>query len=257
MTRASRGDQRAPNPHRDGAELPFDAVLFDMDGVVTDTAAAHAAAWKKLFDAVLADPRLNAGGWVEPFDKDADYLRYVDGRQREDGADVWSVHGLGARKNALFLDSVSRDGVRAYPGTTALLSRLRAGGVPVGLVTASRNSRTLLAAAKLAAEFDVVVDGQTAAEKNLPGKPDPAMFLEAARQLGASPERTAVIEDAAAASGWSSASPARGAATGWNRREPTWSSEMSLNWIWDPPVPTRGRWSTKGSTRRTRVTAKR
>ncbi|MET3709223.1 beta-phosphoglucomutase family hydrolase [Arthrobacter sp. UYEF6] len=215
MTRASRGGPGAPNLSRHGAALPFDAVLFDMDGVVTDTAAVHAAAWKKLFDAVFADPRLNSGGRVEPFDEDADYRKYVDGRQREDGvaaflesrgiripagspadgADVWSVHGLGARKNDLFLDSVSRDGVRAYPGSAALLNRLRAGGVRVGLVTASRNSRALLAAVKLEAEFNVVVDGQTAAEKNLPGKPDPAMFLEAARELGASPERTAVIED--------------------------------------------------------------
>ncbi|MDD1478577.1 HAD-IA family hydrolase [Arthrobacter sp. H16F315] len=188
-----------------------------MDGVVTQTAAVHAAAWKKLFDAVLADPRLNGGG-AEPFDEDADYRRYVDGRQREDGVtaflasrgagipagspddgpDVWSVHGLGARKNALFLEAVAREGIRAYPGTTALLARLRAAGIPVGLVTASRNARALLKAAGLETGFDVIIDGQTAAEQNLPGKPDPAMFLEAARKLGVAPRHAAVVEDAAA-----------------------------------------------------------
>ena len=199
------------------AALPYQAVLFDMDGVVTQTASVHAAAWKRLFDDVLADPRLNVRG-AEPFDEDTDYRRYVDGRQREDGVaaflasrgatlpigslddgpDVWSVHGLGARKNALFLEAVARNGVRAYPGTTALLVRLRAAGIPVGLVTASRNARTLLTAAGLDTGFDVIVDGQTVADQNLPGKPNPAMFLEAARRLGASPDRTAVIEDAAA-----------------------------------------------------------
>ncbi|MFY9637104.1 MAG: beta-phosphoglucomutase family hydrolase, partial [Cellulosimicrobium cellulans] len=204
------------SPH--GAALPYQAVLFDMDGVVTQTAAVHAAAWKQLFDSVLQDPRLAGSPRRDPFDEDADYRRYVDGRQREDGVtaflasrdasipaggpddgpDAWSVHGLGARKNALFLEAVTRHGIRAYPGTTGLLARLRAAGIPVGLVTASRNARALLTAAGLDAGFDVIIDGQTAAEQSMPGKPDPAMFLEAAHRLGVAPRHAAVVEDAAA-----------------------------------------------------------
>ncbi|STX03526.1 Uncharacterized glycosyl hydrolase Rv2006/MT2062 [Kocuria rosea] len=208
------GDPRALS----GPDLPYGAVLFDLDGVVTQTAAVHAAAWKQLFDEVLQDPRLREAAEVAPFDEDKDYRRYVDGRQREDGVAAflasrgvrlpagspddgpqqWSVHGLGAHKNALFLQAVARDGVRAYPGTVALLGRLRAGGIPVGLVTASRNAPALLRAAGLEEQFDVVIDGQVAAEQSLPGKPDPALFLEAARRLGVPPRHAVVVEDAVA-----------------------------------------------------------
>ncbi|MFZ5870519.1 MAG: beta-phosphoglucomutase family hydrolase [Actinomycetota bacterium] len=197
-----------------GAAPPQDAVIFDMDGVVTDTAGVHAQAWKQLFDGVLADPRTGPAG--EPFDVDADYRRYVDGRSREDGVaafltsrgiDVplgtpkdgpsdWTVHGLAARKNELYLELLGRHGVKVFAGTVDLLRRLRAGGVPVALVTASRNAEALLASADLAGVFDVVVDGQVAADEGLPGKPDPAMFLEAARRLGVPAARTAVVEDA-------------------------------------------------------------
>lgn len=212
------GDLHAQHQAVHGTALPYGAVLFDMDGVLTQTASVHAAAWKQLFDEVLQDPRLDGRRGTEPFDEDADYRRYVDGRQREDGVaaflasrgieipggkwdadpDEWSIQGLGARKNQLFLEAVHRNGITAYPGTVALLERLRAGGIPVGLVTASRNSRAMLKAAGLEAEFDVIIDGQVAADKNLPGKPDPSMFLEAARQLGVPPERAAVVEDAVA-----------------------------------------------------------
>ncbi|MEO5320969.1 beta-phosphoglucomutase family hydrolase [Arthrobacter sp. CC3] len=196
--------------------MPYQAVLFDMDGVVTQTAAIHAVAWKQLFDSVLQDPRLTGSPRRDPFDEDTDYRLYVDGRQREDGVTAflasrgahlpigspddgpgdWSVHGLGARKNDLFLQAVTRTGVQAYPGTTALLARLRAAGIPVGLVTASRNARALLAAAGVDTAFDVIIDGD--AEHGLPGKPDPATFLEAARRLCVAPQHAAVIEDAAA-----------------------------------------------------------
>ncbi|MFC5999600.1 beta-phosphoglucomutase family hydrolase [Quadrisphaera sp. GCM10027208] len=197
-----------------GAVPPQDAVIFDMDGVVTDTARVHAQAWKQLFDGVLADPRVGAAG--EPFDPDVDYRRYVDGRSREDGVvaflasrgievplgtpgdgpSEWTVHGLAARKNEMYLELLGRHGVRVFGGTVGLLRRLRAGGVPVALVTASRNAAALLAAADLAGMFDVVVDGQVAADEGLPGKPDPATFVEAARRLGVPAARTAVVEDA-------------------------------------------------------------
>ena len=196
--------------------LPYDAVLFGMDGVVTRTASVHASAWKELFDSVLADSRAGVGADMPPFDADRDYRLYVDGRRREDGIrafvtsrgirippghpedgpDAWSVAGLAARKNDLFLAAVARDGVHVYPGTVALLERLRGGGVPVGLVTASRNAQALLEAAGLESAFDVIVDGQVAADQGVPGTPDPAMFLEAARRIGVAPERAVVIEDA-------------------------------------------------------------
>ncbi len=205
-------------PFPTGASPPYDAVIFDMDGVVTDTAAVHAAAWKKLFDAVLADRRSGLTRVPEPFDVEADYRRYVDGRNREDGvaafltargvglatgtpddpSDAWTVWGLAAHKNELFLALLAEHGVRVFEGTLDLLRRLRAGGVPVGLVTASRNADAMLASADLAALFSVVVDGTVAAARGLPGKPDPATFLEAARRLGVAPARTAVVEDATA-----------------------------------------------------------
>ncbi|QGG96943.1 HAD-IA family hydrolase [Actinomarinicola tropica] len=187
-----------------------------MDGIVTDTAAVHAAAWAELFDAVLHDPRAGLTAPVEPFDTDADYRRYVDGRSREDGVtaflaargvsvpvgepgdppDAWTVHGLAARKNDLYLQRLDERGVRVFAGTVDLVRRLRAGRIPVGLVTASRNADALLASAGLGDRFDVVVDGTVAAEEGLAGKPDPATFVEAARRLNVDPSRTVVVEDA-------------------------------------------------------------
>lgn len=198
-----------------GAAPPYDAVIFDMDGVVTDTASVHAAAWAELFDDALHDPRAGLAAPV-PFDPGDDYRRYVDGRSREDGVatflgsrsvdvplgeegdspDAWTVHGLAARKNDLYLKRLTEHGVRVFAGTTDLIRRLRAGGIPVGLVTASRNADKLLAAAEIKDLFDVVVDGTLAVDLALPGKPDPAMFLEAARRLAVDPARVAVVEDA-------------------------------------------------------------
>lgn len=196
----------------------YDAVLFDMDGVVTNTAAIHAAAWKQLFDEVLRDPRVQVDDPETTFDPVADYRRYVDGRTREDGVSAylttrgialdagdpddpptaWTIAGLAARKNELFLAELGTRGLRVYPGTAALLHRLRDAAVPVGLVTASRNAQQMLAAAGLAGCFDTVVDGRIALTHHLKGKPDPAMFVEAARRLGVAAARTAVVEDSVA-----------------------------------------------------------
>lgn len=200
-------------------DTAYDAVLFDMDGVVTATAALHADAWAELFDSVLSDPRTETDGADRrPFDPAADYRSYVDGRVREDGVrafldsrnirippggpgdspETWTVHGLAARKNQLFQSIVAERGVRVYPGTLDLLTRLRTAGIPAALVTASRNARAVLAAGGVADLFDVIVDGEVAAENSLAGKPDPASYLEAARRLGVRPELAVVIEDAIA-----------------------------------------------------------
>ena len=199
------------------ALAPVDAVVFDLDGVVTDTAELHAAAWKELFDAVLQDRRMPADARRDPF-TDTDYLRFVDGRTREDGVMAflqsrgvtlpagghadgpgeWTAVGLGARKNGIFGELLGRRPVPVFPGTVALLERLRAGKVPVALATASRNARAVLAAAGLQDAFDLVVDGNTATRLGLAGKPDPALFLHAVRELGVEPGRAVVIEDAVA-----------------------------------------------------------
>ncbi|MDN5796783.1 MAG: beta-phosphoglucomutase family hydrolase [Intrasporangium sp.] len=204
-----------------GLRPPQEAVIFDLDGVVTDTARLHARAWTQLFDEALADPRASStrgGGPPARFDAEPDYRRYVDGRSRQDGVravleansiavpegapgdpeGAWTVHGLAARKNRIFLELLGSEGVRAFPGTAALVARLRAAQVPVGLVSASRNAVPVLRAVGLEDAFDVVVDGEQAAALGLPGKPDPAMYLRAAEALGVQPSRAAVIEDAVA-----------------------------------------------------------
>lgn len=196
---------------------PVDAVIFDLDGVVTDTAELHAAAWRELFDAVLQDDRISQDARRDPF-KDSDYLRFVDGRTREDGVVTflasrgvtlpagepsdkpgeWTAFGLGARKNGIFEEMLRLRGVPVFPGTLALLERLRAGNIPVALATASRNAHAVLAAAGLQDAFDLVVDGNTTSRLGLAGKPDPALFLYAVRELGVAPGRAVVIEDAVA-----------------------------------------------------------
>jgi trehalose-phosphatase len=194
------------------------AVIFDMDGVVTDTAAVHAAAWKLLFDAYLESRAQRTGQPFVPFDIETDYARYVDGKARLDGVrgflasrginlpagapsdppDRETVAGLGNRKNAAFLERLRSEGAHPFASTVALARRLRASGVRVGVISASRNMGEVLAAARLETLFDVRVDGNDAAELGLPGKPDPAIFLEAARRLGIEPANAAIVEDSLA-----------------------------------------------------------
>ena len=195
----------------------LDAAVFDMDGVVTDTARVHRAAWKQMFDDWLHRQAERAGSPFVEFTDD-DYRTYVDGRPREDGVDAFltsrgvrlpwggeddppdrdTVVGLGRRKNAYFLERIHAQGVRAYDSTVRLVRSLRAAGVGVAVITASRNAEAVLNAAGLAGLFPVLVDGTTAAALGLPGKPDPAVFVEAATRLGTTPKRTVVVEDAIA-----------------------------------------------------------
>lgn len=178
------------------------AVLFDLDGVVTPTASVHQHAWAELFAA-----------W--DFTPD-DYLAHIDGKPRYDGVrdflasrdtvlpegdpgdppGVETVCALGNRKNEVFNEILARDGVEPYPGTMALMEHLDGLGTRQAVVSSSRNAVPVLAAAGLAARFPVVVDGVTAAELDLDGKPSPAMFLHAAELIDASPDETVVIEDA-------------------------------------------------------------
>ncbi|WP_413248727.1 beta-phosphoglucomutase family hydrolase [Sinomonas flava] len=205
------------SPTLDAMQPPFKAVIFDLDGVVTDTAAVHEKAWRDLFDAALRDPRMPPGADTSPFRR-SDYLEHVDGRPREegveaflasrgielprgtaaDGPDAWTVTGLGARKNELFARHLAETGVAVFPETVDLLTRLRAGHVPAVLATASRNARRVLAAAHLEDAFAAVLDGVEAAALGLPGKPEPDLFLEAARRVGVDPSEAVVIEDSEA-----------------------------------------------------------
>jgi alpha,alpha-trehalase len=195
----------------------LDAVLFDLDGVVTDTASVHAAAWTRLFDDYLAHRSARPGEDLRPFTPE-DYLRHVDGMPRADGVrrflasrgielpngepgdgpDAETANGLGNRKDRLFAERLAADGVEAFDSTVELVLALRAAGFGVAVFSASRNCRAVLEAAGLGDLFPVRVDGVVAAELGLPGKPDPAVLLEAANRLGADPARTAVVEDAEA-----------------------------------------------------------
>lgn len=196
----------------------MDAVIFDMDGVVTATATVHAAAWKRLFDAFLRQRAQATGEEFVPFDEHAEYERYVDGKSRYDGVRSFlesrgidlpdgspddppgtdSVCAMGNDKDTYFMEDVRDHGVRAYDSTVRIVRDLRAAGVKTALVSASRNAVDVLGPAGLLDLFDERVDGILAAELHLEGKPDPATFLEAARRLGVEPSRAAVVEDALA-----------------------------------------------------------
>ena len=216
-------NSNSAGPGATGTGLPeLDAVLFDMDGVVTDTADAHAAAWKRLFDEFLQEWASEQGEphgeTIEPFDIDADYRRHVDGKPRYDGVagfleargielprgdpadapDRRTVCGLGNRKDGYFRDWLSTHQARSYPSTVALIERLRAAGIRVAVFSASRNCQAVLSSAGVRELFDARVDGDDLLRLDLPGKPDPAMLREAANRLGSRPERTAVIEDSVA-----------------------------------------------------------
>ncbi|GAA2280208.1 hydrolase [Streptomyces ruber] len=185
------------------------AAVFDTDGVITDSARAHAAAWKTASDAYLAEHPPPAPGQRRPFDVRDDYRLHVDGRSRLDGAAAFlasrglhpppeTVRTVAEAKERLFAARLRERGMDAYPGTVRLVRALRRAGVRCAAVSASRHARELLARAAVLDLFDVLVDGVEAARLGLPGKPRPDLFLEAARRLGAPAGRTAVVEDAVA-----------------------------------------------------------
>jgi beta-phosphoglucomutase family hydrolase len=194
----------------------FDAVLFDLDGVLTATAKVHAACWKKLFDEFLEERAKAAGEPLKPFDIDSDYKLYVDGKLRYEGVRSFlgsrgidlpegtpdespnseTVCGLGNRKDALVHEVLEADGVEAYEGSVRLVEQVRSRGIRTAVVSASKNCKIVMEAARISHLFDQVVDGEVAERLRLPGKPKPDTFLTAAERLGVVPERAVVVEDA-------------------------------------------------------------
>lgn len=192
--------------------------LFDLDGVLTQTARQHATAWKRAFDEFLAGRAERTGGPFVPFDVATDYVAYVDGKPRLDGTraflaargielpegsptdppDALTVHGLSNRKNELVLELIKAEGVSVYPGSVRYLGAVRAAGLGIAVVTSSANAEQVLAVSGLAGLIDVRVDAIVARELGLAGKPAPDTFLAGARMLGLTAARSAVFEDSLA-----------------------------------------------------------
>ncbi|MGW1678208.1 HAD family hydrolase [Saccharopolyspora sp. NPDC002376] len=190
------------------------ACLFDLDGVLTSTAAQHMAAWKQTFDAFLQEQE---GTRFSPFTED-DYLEHVDGRPRADGVRQFlasrgisvpegnhddpptaeTIHGLGNRKNQALQTIIRERGVTPYPGSVRYLEAARDAGLSIGVVTSSENGASVLDAAGLSRFVQARVDGLVITEQHLRGKPEPDSFLAGARALGVAPAEAAVFEDALA-----------------------------------------------------------
>ena len=207
-----------PQPETERAIIRerYDAVLLDLDGVITDTASVHAACWKQMFDEYLQKRAMQRGEAFRPFDPATDYRLYVDGKPRFDGVrdfltsrgiqlpegsphdppEAETVGGLGNRKNDLVNKIIEDAGVEPYEGSVKLLHQLRHQGFKIAVVTSSQNCAAVLRAAKLDAFFDMRVDGNTILAEHLAGKPAPDTFLMAAKLLGVQPSRAVVIEDA-------------------------------------------------------------
>jgi len=187
------------------------ACLFDLDGVLTRTAAVHRAAWGEVFDPLLA-------AQDQPPFSDEDYLRYVDGKPRRDGVRDFlaargihlpegspddpperdTVAGIGNRKNVLLLQRLEKDGVETFPGSVRYLRAVHDAGIRTAVVTSSANGAEVIRAAGIEELVEQRVDGVVAQEEQLPGKPAPDTFLAAARRLGVEPGEAAVFEDAQA-----------------------------------------------------------
>ena len=194
------------------------ACLFDMDGVVTQTAVVHAAAWKEMFDDFLRQHAEQTGTEFVPFDAHAEYDAYVDGKPRQDGTRSFlesrgiklpegtpddppgtpTIYGLSNRKNDLVLAKLAAGGVKVYEGSVTYLGRVRQAGIRTAIVSSSANTQQILDSAGLVGLFDVQVDGLIAKQRGLRGKPAPDTFLAAAEELGVPASAAAVFEDALA-----------------------------------------------------------
>lgn len=195
----------------------YDAVLFDLDGVLTSTAKIHASCWKTMFDDFLREQATPSEPF-RPFDIETDYKQYVDGKPRYEGVKSFlesrgiplpegtpedprtakTVCGLGNRKDELVKAAIDRGEVEAYPGSIAFVRQLLEQGIRTAVVSSSNNCEQVLRAAGILDLFEARVDGLVATELHLPGKPSPDTFLKAAEMLGVSPDRAVVVEDAIA-----------------------------------------------------------
>jgi beta-phosphoglucomutase family hydrolase len=210
--------ERRTHPAMVGLPEGVRACLFDLDGVLTQTAKVHAAAWKEMFDRFLRERAAAASGPFVPFDPVADYDEYVDGMPRYDGvrsflaargidlpegeeadpASAETVHGLGNRKNEIVLRLIREQGVEAYEGSVRYVRAAREAGLRRAVVSSSSNCRDVLIAAGIEDLFERRIDGVVAERDHLKGKPAPDTFLAGARALGVTPGQAAVFEDALA-----------------------------------------------------------
>jgi beta-phosphoglucomutase family hydrolase len=194
------------------------AGLFDLDGVLTDTASVHKRAWKLMFDAYLRERADRSGERFVPFDPVADYQTFVDGKKREDGVRSFlasraivlpegepdddpgheTVHGLGNAKNEMFQHTLRTDGVKVFDGSRRYLEAASAAGLGVAVVSSSANTREVLEVTGLDPFVQQRVDGVTMRDENIPGKPAPDSFLRAAQLLDVAPDSAVVFEDALA-----------------------------------------------------------
>jgi beta-phosphoglucomutase family hydrolase len=197
---------------------PITTCLFDLDGVLTQTAKVHAQAWKEMFDGFLRDHAERTGQPFEEFDRPTDYDEYVDGKPRLDGVrsflesrgielpmgspsdppEAETIHALGTRKNDLVLQLIEEQGVEAYEGSVRFVEAAREQGLRRAVVSSSTNCEEVLRAAGIEHLFEVRIDGVVAEREGLAGKPAPDTFLAGARALGAEPAQCAVFEDAQA-----------------------------------------------------------
>jgi beta-phosphoglucomutase family hydrolase len=194
------------------------ACLFDLDGVLTQTAKVHAAAWKEMFDDYLRRRAARTGEAFAPFDPIRDYDEFVDGKPRYDGVRSFlasrgielpegdpadppgaeTIHGLGNRKNEIVLRMIREEGVQPYEGSVRYVKAAEAAGLRRAVVSSSSNCRDVLHAAGIETLFEEVIDGVVAEREHLRGKPAPDTFLAGARALGVEPAQAAVFEDALA-----------------------------------------------------------
>jgi beta-phosphoglucomutase family hydrolase len=194
------------------------ACLFDLDGVLTNTAAVHAKAWKETFDGYLQERAQREGRPFVPFDIREDYAQYVDGKPRSDGVRSFlesrhitlpegndddppgaeTIHGIGNRKNVLLLQRIHTDGVEVFPGSLRYIQAVRDAGLRRAVVSSSANTADVLRVTGLDVYVEVRVDGVSVAQMGLRGKPAPDTYLAAARLLGVTPAQSAVFEDAIA-----------------------------------------------------------
>ena len=197
-------------------DLSFEAVIFDMDGVITKTALTHAAAWKKMFDEYLRKREKEHGETFVEFTHEGHYLPYVDGKPRYKGVasflesrgieipfgdpadtpDMETVCGLGNRKNIAFNEVLEKEGAEVYPSTELLISELKAAGIKLGVASSSKNCKPVLERVNLLDIFDARVDGVVSAELGLHGKPEPDIFTTACDMVNKTYNKAIVVEDA-------------------------------------------------------------